>query len=364
MNSSATVAPRRRRWLRKTLLALALSVVAFCTWLYFAHAWVFFVGPGDGGELLALPITVVAGTGEPGFADGRGVAAQLAKPIRLIPYGTDAVVFADIDNHAIRLARPDGTVETLAGGPDRRGHEDGPAAVARFDAPHGVAARADGVIAVCEASGCTIRLLTPAPDGGGFTVGTLAGTPGESGFRDGPCAEALFDAPHAVAWAPGGALLVADIGNGRIRRIEGGVVETLVGGPEDEGADPSLKWPMDLALAPDGTLWILDAGRARIRRWRADSGLSSPFAELELAMPHGVAVLPDGRVAVAELYGHRVLRLDPASGAPATLCGTTEAGAAEGKLRKPAAVLAHAGRLWIADLGNHRIVTVPLDGGR
>jgi len=360
MNTSAPVAPRR--WIRKTLLALALLAGAFGTWLYFAHAWVFFVGPGDGGENLALPIEVVAGTGEPGFADGQGVAAQLAKPIRLTPYGPGTVVFADIDNHAIRLARLDGTVETIAGGPERQGHEDGPASVARFDAPHGVAARADGVLAVCEASGCTIRLLTPT-DGGGFTVSTLAGIPGESGFRDGPCAEALFDAPHAVAWTPDGAVLVADIGNGRVRRIHDGAVETLVGGPRDEEADPSLKWPMDLALADDGTLWILDAGRARIRRWRADTGLASPFAELELAMPHGVAVLPDGRIAVAELYGHRVLRLDPTSGALATLCGTTEAGAGEGQLRKPAAVLAHAGCLWIADLGNHRLVTVPLGGG-
>jgi hypothetical protein len=32
----------------------------------------------------------------------------------------------------------------------------------------------------------------------------------------------------------------------------------------------------------------------------------------------------------------------------------------EGRLNRPAAVLAQQDTLWIADLGNHRIVTVPL----
>ena len=44
-------------------------------------------------------------------------------------------------------------------------------------------------------------------------------------------------------------------------------------------------------------------------------------------------------------------------------CCAGEAGVAgsdAGHLRKPAAVLVHAGWLWIADLDNHRICAVPL----
>jgi streptogramin lyase len=292
------------------------------------------------------------------------------KPIRLSPYGPDAVVFADINNHAIRIAHVDGRVETIAGGPDKQGHRDGPAGVARFDSPHGVAVREDGAIAVCEASGCTIRLLVRAADA--WTVSTLAGTPDESGMRDGPCAEALFDAPHAVTWAPDGALYVADIGNHRIRKILDGVVST-VAGTDDKGDDDggpgvgTLAWPMDIALDAQGALWIADAGRAKIRRWHPETGLTTPFPRQRLAMPHGIAVTPAGHLAVAEMYGHRILRLDPRSGNVATYCGTTDDGMGAGRLKKPAAVLAHAGRLWIADLGNHRIATVPLptdDGAR
>ncbi len=356
---------KKRRWLWRSLIVLALLLVAGGTYVYFAFAWVFFVSPGPGGEQLGLPITQVAGNGEDGFADGRGEAVRMEKPTRLAPYGPDAVVFADINNHAIRVAHADGRVETIAGGPDKEGHLDGRADVARFDSPHGVAVRDDGAVAVCEASGCTIRLLVR--EAAGWVVSTLAGVPDESGMRDGPCEQALFDAPHAVAWGPDGALYVADIGNSRIRAIRDGTVSTVAGGDDSGDADGgpgvgTLAWPMDIAFDAAGALWIADAGKAKIRRWHPDDGLTTPFPDQRLAMPHGIAVTPSGHLAVAEMYGHRILRFDPgtSSGEVATYCGTTEDGLGEGRLKKPAAVLAHDGRLWIADLGNHRIVTVPL----
>ena len=63
---------------------------------------------------------------------------------------------------------------------------------------------------------------------------------------------------------------------------------------------------------------------------------------------------------VAELNGHRVLAYDPRTGAVSTVFGTAEAGADLSSLRRPAAVLVHAGLVWVADLGNHRILTVPV----
>lgn len=370
--TETTLAPKnkprlRRRW--KILLGLAALLVAVGTYGYFAFAWVFFVSPGVGGEQLGLPLTVLAGNGEEGFVDGPTATARLHKPIRLSAYSEDAVAFADINNHAIRIAHVDGRIETIAGGPDKQGHQDGPAEEARFDSPHGIAVRGDGVIAVCEASGCTVRLLMPEEGARRWIVSTLAGVPGESGMLDGPCATALFDAPHAVVWGREGELYVADIGNSRIRMIRDGEVSTVAGTGESGDADGglevgTLKWPMDIALDELGALWIADAGYARIRRWHPDEGLSTPFADQRLAMPHGIAVTPSGHLAIAEMYGHRILRLDRTSGELATYCGTTEAGLGTAQLNKPAAVLAHAGRLWIADLGNHRVVTIPIEADR
>lgn len=356
--------PRKKRKLVwRVLLVIFLLLLAGGAFLYHQIGWVFFVTPGPGGVALNLPITVVAGNGEKGFQDGRGEAAHMHKPIRLAPFDAERVVFADINNHAIRVVSADGSVETLAGGPDKQGHQDGPAAIARFDSPHGVAARADGAIAVCEASGNTIRLLERA--GEGWVVKTLAGSPTESGMRDGAAAQALFDAPHAVAFGAEGQLYVADIGNHRIREIRDGQVTTVAGSDDRGDADGplgtgTLAWPMDIAVDAQGALWIADAGVAKVRRWTPAEGLTTPFALPDLAMPHGIAVTPEGHVAVAEMYGHRILRLVPEGDSVATYCGTPEEGVGEGKLHKPAAVLAHAGRLWIADLGNHRIVTVPL----
>ncbi len=355
----------RKKRILYSLLGLSLLTATAATWAYFSFAWIFFVEPGDGGPQLDAPMTVRAGNGEADFQDGVAGQARMNKPIRLALLDEDTVVFADINNHAIRTLGIDGRVETLAGGPDLEGHQDGPASEARFSSPHGVAVRSDGAIAVAEAAGNTIRLLSPVEQEGEleYLVSTLAGIPGENGMLDGPAPEALFDAPHAIAWGAHGQLYVADIGNARLRVIEDGHVSTVAGGDESGDSDGplgsgTLKYPMDIAVDADGAVWIVDAGTLTLRRWRPELGLDTPFPDLQLAMPHGIALLP-GAIVVAELYGHRLLRFERLTGDLSTLCGTTESGDAEGQLCKPAAVLFDGERLWIADLGNHRILTCP-----
>jgi DNA-binding beta-propeller fold protein YncE len=359
-----------KRWVRWLAVGLPLLVLALVGWGYFAFAWIFFVKPGAGGPNLGLDLVQVAGSpeGSPGFQDGPASASRLAKPIRLATDHHGGIVFADINNHAVRLLQADGTVVTLAGGPDRKGHQDGPAGEARFNSPHGVAVRqADGVIAVAEAGNNAIRLLTPVAGGSprAYVVSTLAGFSRKRGMQDGPNETARFNAPHAVAWSPGGELYVADIGNARIRMLHQGVCSTVAGTSRKGQADGdlatgTLKYPMDLALDASGALWIADAGSLTIRKWTRESGLTTPFPGLRLAMPHGITLGPDGAVIVAELNGQRVLSFNPHDGAVTTLCGTTAKGLGQGRLNRPAAVLADGGKVWIADLGNHRLVRVTL----
>jgi DNA-binding beta-propeller fold protein YncE len=253
----------------------------------------------------------------------------------------------------------EGRVRTLAGGPGKAGHQDGPAETARFKSPHGVAVRKDGAIAVAEVGNDTIRLLLPGA-GGTWTVSTLAGRAGHSGMKDGPCAEARFSSPHAVAWGPRGELYVADIGNARLRMVEGGRVTTVAGDGRKgwiDGAPGRLSWPMDLSMDAWGTLWIADCGALTLRTWSPARGLGTPFPGLRLAMPHGLSV-QDGKVFVAEMNGQRILAFDERTGAVATLFGTGARGFAPGQLNRPAAVLSEGTRLWVADLYNHRVLAL------
>jgi DNA-binding beta-propeller fold protein YncE len=318
------------------------------------------------------PTRVVAGNGRAGFADGTGQEARFHKPIRLAALGRDSVVVADIFNHAIRAVWLDGRVRTLAGGPDRKGFRDGPAEEAQVASPHGVAVSAAGVIAVAEASNHTIRLLTPergegvegegvAGEGGRgegvaarYTISTLAGAAGQEGEADGPAAEARFRSPHAAAWDRDGSLLVPDIGNARLRRVRDRRVETVAGAEKG-----TFVYPMDVAFAPDGTLLVADAGANLIRTWTPSAGVGTLKIEGELRTPHGVAAGEDGTVYVADMNAHQVVAIDR-SGRVTRVAGTGEAGPGPSQLDKPAAVLVHAGHLWIADLDNHRIVVVLL----
>ena len=117
-------------------------------------------------------------------------------------------------------------------------------------------------------------------------VTTIAGGSGP-GFRDGVGASAQFDTPCGIAALRDGTLLVADTGNGVVRRVTAerrGDHGALV--PIDANSDVSLFRPIGIAAARNGTFYVTDrrgrilqvlpdgharvlAGFARrLRRWR------------------------------------------------------------------------------------------------
>lgn len=78
-----------------------------------------------------------------------------------------------------------------------------------------------------------------------------------------------------------------------------------------------------------------------------------------LNVPHGVASDAAHNIYVAEIGGHQVAKIAP-NGDLTIVAGTGVAGGGSDELNKPAAVLVHDGLLWIADLENHRISTLPV----
>lgn len=305
---------------------------------------------------------VIAGTGKAGFKDGK--QAELNKPIRLAPYKNNSVIFADINNHAIRICTFDGVVTTIAGGPDKKGYKDGPASDAKFNSPHGVAY--DSVndrIYVAEAGSNLVRVITKSEDGN-FIVSTLAGMNNEKGFKDGQADSAKFNSPHAVILAKEGGVYVVDIGNARVRLIRDGFVSTFAGngktGNEDgKPSDASFIYAID--ITSDGeNIFVADAGSNLIRKITPNVNVTTLKLNDTLNTPHGIAVDKNNNLYVADMGTHRILRVNK-HGDVISIAGTGTKGKEINQLNKPAAVLVYNNYLWIADLDNHQIKALKLD---
>ncbi len=307
------------------------------------------------------PMLLIAGTGKAGFIDGK--QAELNKPIRLAPYKNNSIIFADINNHAIRICSLDGVVTTIAGGPNKKGYQDGPASWAKFNSPHGVAYdELNDVIYVAEAGSNLIRTITKSDDGD-FIVNTLAGINEQKGFKDGKVDSALFNSPHAVILAKGGGVYVVDIGNARVRLIKNGNVTTIAGngmsGSKDgKPEEASFKYAID--IASDGeNIFVADAGSNLIRKIVPNSFVTTLQLKDTLSTPHGIALDDDNNIYIADMGSHRILKIN-SEGEVISLAGTGIKGSEINELNKPAAVLVHNNYLWIADLDNHQIKAIKI----
>ncbi len=300
-------------------------------------------------------VKIIAGSGKAGFTDGEN--AELNKPIRLAPYTKNSIVFADINNHAIRIATFDGKVTTIAGGPDKKGYQDGPAEEAKFNSPHGVAYDdTEDKIYVAEAGNHTIRIISKL-ENGTFEVSTLAGVPGAVGFKDGPADSAKFISPHAVILSPGGGVYVADIGNAKVRLIRDGNVSTVA---ENSASEKKVfKYVMDIVMDGQDVL-VADAGLNLIHRIMPDGSIATIQLNDTLSTPHGIALDEKKNIYIADMGTHRILKIDP-TGNVSPICGSGKAGPGINELNKPAAVLVHGDYLWIADLENHQIKAINLN---
>jgi sugar lactone lactonase YvrE len=145
----------------------------------------------------------------------------------------------------------------------------------------------------------------------------IAGT-GAEGLHDGPGLEAVLAQPSALAVTAEGDLAFLDAEASALRVVRAGtfLVETLAGAGlfewgevDGDGARARLQHPLGLALGPRGELYVGDTFNDRLRVWRGAHLWTVPvdgFAE-----PGGLAVLPDGRLLVADTGHHRVVRVDP-----------------------------------------------------
>ena len=299
----------------------------------------------------------VIGDGTKGWADGDAASARFNEPqgVALLPADIAAkagydVVVADTVNHRLRgVDLAAGTVSTVAGNGVQRlldaGNQTkaGPAAGAVDEAGDSAPADASDLLGAdpLEVSlsspwdlvwSAKLQRLVVAMAGThqifGFdpltgAVSLLAGT-GLEGLLDGSAAQAWFAQSSGLAEDADGNLWVADSETSALRRLtvtEAGVgVETAVG------------------------TGLFDFGFR-----------DGAAAEARLQHPLGVAVLPDGSVAIADTYNGAVRRYDPATQTVSTL--------ARG-LSEPSDVLVDTSAaeplLIVVESNRHQLIRLPI----
>ncbi|MFE3385080.1 NHL domain-containing thioredoxin family protein [Streptomyces anulatus] len=159
---------------------------------------------------------------------------------------------------------------------------------------------------------------------------------------------------------------------GTLRRCDGPYVAP-------EPVATHLRFPGKALLLPDGGFLVSDTTRHRLVELDADGetvrrhfgtgerGLNDGGPdEARFSEPQGLAVLPDGRVAVADTVNHAIRALDLTTGVTSTLAGTgrqwwqgapTSGPAREVDLSSPWDVAWFGDRLWIAMAGVHQLWT-------
>jgi len=201
-------------------------------------------------------------------------------------------------------------------------------------------------------------------------VSTLAGS-ADPGYVDGARAVARFSNPVNVAFHDG-VVYVADFDNSKLRAIDATthVTTTVI---DQQG----FQRPFGMAFAADGTFYVStdnsptgahDPMSGTI--WKVDvKAKQATVVANAIGRPRGMAVLPDGRIAVADYMHHVVELVTPATGKATTIAGAFDApGMVNGtgatvRFSTPYFVVARAdGMLVVTDYDNNALRLVGLDG--
>ncbi len=296
------------------------------------------------------------GSGIAAATDGPSTSAAFIGPKGVAADATGNIYVADTGTNRIRKIAPDGLVSTVAG-TGERGSTDGPAAVALFRHPEGVAVSGSGNVYVADTLNHLIRRITPAG-----VVSTLAGS-GAVGSNNGPGAGASFNRPTGVAVDAAENVYVTDSGNHKVRFItSAGVVSTFAGTGVQSGSNgPTASASFDTVRGPAldaaGNLYVID-GVQRIRK--IANGQVTTLTASPIGGSAGVAGGDDTTLTVADPENRRIVQLKP-GGSLIAFPGPDFLG--KSPFVTPMGVtLTTWGDTWIADAGSHQIKVVTWDG--
>ena len=177
-------------------------------------------------------------------------------------------------------------------------------------------------------------------------IATIAGTgkPGDNG-GEGPATEINIDQPFGVEVASDRALYICEVGQHRVRRLDlaSGHLTTVAGcgrkgyaGDGGPATEAELNEPYEVRFDSRGNPHFVEMRNHLVRRIDAktgristvagtgragDGGDGGPAIAAELRDPHSIAFDRDDRLYIADIGNHRIRRLDPKTGIIETIAG-------------------------------------------
>ena len=331
----------------------------------------------------------VAGTGASGFAGDGGPASRavLGEPF-MCDFDSDGNLYvADGRNHTVRrVDRDTGTINTVAGtGSEGYSGDGGPATQATFNQLYSLQVDTNGNIYIIDRLNFVIRRV----DGATGLIATVAGT-GEAGYGGdgGPGTQAQFREPNDCFLDGGGGLLIADIQDHRIRRLDlsTGIITTFAGnGEKVRGGDglpatqASILGARAVCMDSRGNTYIAEREGNGVRKVDAN-GIMSTFAgtgergytgdggpalTATWGAPKAIRCDHQDNIIVVDTENHAIRRIDANTGIVTTIAGGHQGDDGDGGNATDAGLyrphgcgIDRQGNLFIADSSNCRVRVV------
>jgi DNA-binding beta-propeller fold protein YncE len=265
------------------------------------------------------------------FIDGFRENAMFMKPAGVSVCNEGTIIIADTGNHAIR--RLDEQFVITIAGSGTAGYQDGKEGMAQFNSPRSAVMCPNGDIYVADTMNHLIRKIDS--DG---NVTTFAGSPEQHGFVDGSLQDARFREPSGLYIDNNGIIYIADSANHAIRKIENGLVSTIVGKPGEINRFTGYA---------DGE--YVDGENEFVR----------------FNFPRDIALLADGSILVADSMNHAIRLVSISQGKTITIAGNGKAdqfylSAENVRMTRPEGIYSNGEKVYVSDSFNNRVLAIPL----
>lgn len=342
-------------------------------------------------------MSTVAGTGKKGHTGDGGPATQatLNQPFHCDLDAHGNLFVAESGNHCIRKVNlKTGVISTVAG-TGQKGYtgDGGPATQATFNEPYAVLVSPEGDLYIVDRLNAVVRKV----DGKSGKVTTVAGS-GQKGFGGdgGPGNQAQLREPNDACFDGKGGLLIADVGDWRVRRLDlkTGVLTTFAGTGRPKGkidrarigdGGPAktavLVGARAVCVDGRGNTYICEREGNAVRKVTADGTITTiagtgkkgydgdggDARKASFNGPKGVRCNAQGNVYVVETENHAIRKIDAKTNVVTTVAGGRKGSGGDGGAalqagmdRPHGCVLDAHGNIYIADSNNHRVRKVTI----